>query len=299
MKALRPVLLLALAAASLVSSPSAFAEVRPARDTAEVGHAGSWSVGVFNPLKWAVREGLELQAHPLVFFVAPHVDARFALLTPPQGEAGTRGAGLRLTGEAGLSVPTFGMRLLKGYLFPSWETSANNIGWMVIPRLGLLLSGDVAAHDVWTLRADAAFRVGLGPNSAAPLNSFLGPLEVLLAAPLTGLCTRVGAAYDKALGESLRLRGEANLYVTGSQGHLWVGGQDVGPLAAVSPLIVTAHVGLDVAVFSQSRLTVGALWANYDQGATAVVSGADGFSERVRVRSNNILPTVDYIWAGW
>ncbi|MBL8938712.1 MAG: hypothetical protein JNM69_29395, partial [Archangium sp.] len=49
----------------------------------------------------------------------------------------------------------------------------------------------------------------------------------------------------------------------------------------------------------QSRITVGVLWANYDQGQTATVKGADGFSERVRVRSNNFLPTLDYIWAGF
>jgi len=30
-----------------------------------------------------------------------------------------------------------------------------------------------------------------------------------------------------------------------------------------------------------------------------VVKGSDGFSERVRVRSNNVLPTIDYIWAGF
>jgi hypothetical protein len=246
-------------------------------------------VGVFNPLRIAVHEGVELQTHPLLFFVAPNVDARFALVRSP----------LRLTAEAGLSMPTLAMRLVKGYLFPSWDTSQDDIGWMLIPRAGLLLSGNVLEHDVWTLRADAAFRVALSPNSATPLHFFVTPLDLVLAAPLTGFRSRVGGAYDHAFNERLRLRGELNLYVTGSQGHLIVSGQDVGPIAAISPLVLTAHLGLDIAVFQHSRLTAGVLWANADQGATRVLQGADGFSERVRVRSNDFLPTLDFIWEGF
>jgi hypothetical protein len=283
-----------------VVSSVALADPRPARDTADVGDRGSWSVGVFNPLRIAVHDRVELEANPLVFFVAPHFNARFALLKDAQDAAEpVKPPGLRLTGEFGLSVPTFGMRLMKGWTFPSWSTSDNNVGWMVIPRVGLLVSGTVLTHDVWTARADLAFRVPLGPNSATPLNSFIAPLDILLAAPLTGLCSRVGAAYDHAFGERLRLRGELNVFVTGGQGSLYVSGADVGPLPAISPIILTAHLGLDIAVFQQSRFTVGALWANYDTGQTVVATGSDGFSTRVPVRSNNFLPTIDYIWAGF
>lgn len=273
---------------TVVASVAAAAP-RPARDTADVGKQGDYSVGIFNPLRIAVLDGFELEANPLVFFVAPNVNARFRVFGGP----------LRLAAEAGLSVPTFGMRLTKGFLFPSWGTSKNDIGWMVIPRVGVLLSGTVFEHSVWTAKADAAFRVPLGPNSATPLNSFLAPLEILFAAPLTGVCARVGGAYDHALGETFRLRGEANLYLTGGQGNLSLLGTNAGPIAPVSQLIFTAHVGVDIAVFKQSRITAGVLFANYDQGGSDVVKGADGFSERVRVRSNNVLPTIDYIWAGF
>lgn len=287
--------------ALVVVSSAALADPRPARDTADVGDRGSWSVGVFNPLRIAVHDRVELEANPLVFFVAPHVNARFAILKGAKTEPGdvVTARGLRLTGEFGLSLPTFAMRLMKGWTFPSWSTSSDNVGWMLVPRLGLLLSGDVFTHDVWTVRADAAVRVPLGANNATPMNSFVAPLDILLAAPLTGLCARVGGAYDHAFGQRLRLRGEFNVYVTGGQGDLLVAGTDVGPLAAINPVILTAHVGLDIAVFKQSRVTVGALWANYDQGQTVVVADADGFSKRVPVRSNNFLPTIDYIWAGF
>jgi hypothetical protein len=148
-----------------------------------------------------------------VFFVAPNVNARF--------RSHRTAAPLRLTAEAeGLSVPTFGMRLMKGFFFPTWADEKNDIGWMLIPRVGVLLSGTVLEHDVWTVRTDAAFRVPLGPNSATQLNSFVAPLDILLAAPLTGVCARAGGAYDHAFGDTFRLRGEANLFITGGQGNL-------------------------------------------------------------------------------
>lgn len=276
---------------------SAHALPRPARDTADVGAAGSYSVGVFNPLRVSLHNRFELQANPLLFFIAPNIDARFAVLKPTV-EPGQLPRGVRLTVEAGLLMPTLAMRLTKGYFFPAWKTSTNDIGYVLIPRVGLLFSGDYFEHDALTFRIDAALRIPLGPNNATPLNSFLAPLEILFAAPLTGFCGRVGAAYDRSLGDLLRLRGEVNLYLTGAQGNLNLSGTNLGPVAPISPFIFTAHLGLDIAVFQYSRITVGALFANYDQGATQVIKASDGFSDRVRVRSNNILPTLDFIWAG-
>lgn len=277
---------------------TAMATPRPARDTADVGNRGSYSVGIFNPLRIAFHNRFELQANPLLFFIAPHLDARFAIRKPPVAE-GELPMGVRLTAEAGLLMPTFGMRLMKGFFFPTWATSPNDIGFMLIPRVSLLASGDFFTNDVLTVRIDGALRIPLGPNNATPMNSFVAPLEILFAAPLTGFCGRFGGAYDHAFGDRLRLRGEVNLYVTGQQGSLEVGGANLGPVAAISPFIFTAHLGLDIAVFQYSRITVGGLFANYDQGATQVVTRADGFSDRVRVRSNNILPTLDFIWAGF
>ena len=77
---------------SLVSS-LALAAPRPARDTADVGKQGDYSVGIFNPLRIAILDGVELEANPLVFFVAPNVNARFRVIGGP----------LRLTAEAVLN----------------------------------------------------------------------------------------------------------------------------------------------------------------------------------------------------
>ncbi len=281
-----------------LASSLAAADPRPARDTADVGDRNAWSVGFFNPFRYALHDRFELQVHPLLFFVAPHIDMRFAILKE-SADGRTYPLGARLTAEAGLLYPTLAMRLAKGFLFPAWDTSQNDVGHMLIPRLGLVLSGDVFTWDVITFRLEAMMRIPMGPNSAMPLNSFLAPLDLLFAAPLTGVLGRFGGAYDHAFGEYLRLRFEANLYVTGPQGDVLVDGRSVGPAAEINPFIVTAHLGLDIAVFKQSRITVGVYWANYDQGATELRTGADGFSERERVRSNNFLPTIDYIWAGF
>ncbi|MBL8912160.1 MAG: hypothetical protein JNM17_15815 [Archangium sp.] len=279
-------------------SLAAFGNPRPAWDTADTGNKGSYSIGVFNPLRLAFTDRLELQAHPLFFFVAPHLDARFAILKNPV-ENGEPPTGVRLTAEAGLLMPTLGMRLMKGFFFPTWATSTNDVGFMLIPRVGLLVSGNFFTHDVATFRIEGRMRIPIGPNSATPLNSFLAPLEIVMAAPLTGFLGRAGASYDHAFGDTFRLRGEVNVYLTGQQGNLVAGGINQGVIAEINPFIVTAHLNLDIAVFKHSRIAVGVLWANYDQGASEVRTGADGFSERVRVRSNNILPTLDFIWSGF
>ena len=65
---------------------AALATPRPARDTADVGNTGTWSVGLFNPLRVSFHNRFELQAQPILFFVAPHLDARF----DPQAAGGQR-----------------------------------------------------------------------------------------------------------------------------------------------------------------------------------------------------------------
>jgi hypothetical protein len=277
-----------LIGAALVVADIVNAEPRVARDTADVRTKGSYSVGVFAPLKIAVTDSVELQAHPLVFFVAPHVTARFALLK----------SSVRLTAETGLSVPTFAMRLTKGYLFPTWAQSSNQIPFMLVPRIGFLASGGAPTKHVWTGVVDFAARVPFGTVNAGPLDSFLAPLDLLFAAPLTGFVSRVGGAYDIALGERLRTRLEANIHLTGSGNTFAVQTQNVGPLAALSPWIFSAHAALDIAVGTSSRLSLGVWWGNADTGASVVVPTQNGFSDRVRVRSNNILPTIDFIWSG-
>jgi len=254
-----------LALALLLALPASAQRLAP-RDGAAVGAPGSWSVGLFNPLRYAVRDGLELQGHPLLFFVSPNLLARL-----DHGEL----AGFRLAGEYGFSVPTPAMRLTQGFLFPSWDRSDKQIGWLLVPRAGLVASRRAREDDLFTARLEAAVGLPLTRNDAEPLEA-APAIDVLFAPALTGWRTRVGALYDLSLTGALRLRGYADLWLHGRQPSLWT---------------VDAGVGIDIAVGKASRFTLGVIWWNGDQNA---------IDERTHehVRSNDFLPTLDFIWAG-
>ena len=153
-----------------------------ARETAEVkSEPGSYSVGVFNPLTLTVFRDFEIQTHPLLFLVSPNAIARVPHYKPAPREPNTsRCAGQRdtsrcsehgyagrsdttgwaITGEYGLSVPTLGMRLSQGTLFPTWEHDEGQIGWLVVPRAGWLATFTNENDQALTFRVDAA--VGFG-----------------------------------------------------------------------------------------------------------------------------------------
>lgn len=251
----------------LLAALPARAEGLAARDSAATGPAGSWSVGLFNPLRYALSDRVELQAHPLLFFVSPNLLARVS-----HGSL----AGFRFAGEYGLSVPTPAMRLSQGFLFPSWDWSPEKqIGWFLVPRAGLVASREARGGDLFTARAEAAVGLPLGRNDAGPLEASPA-LDVLFAPALSGWRTRLGALYDLSLTQRLRLRGYADLWLHGKQPSNWT---------------TDAGLGLDFAVGRSSRFTLGVIWWNGDQHAVDEESGA-------RVRSNDFLPTLDFIWAG-
>lgn len=269
---------------ALVSAPALASDPAP-RETADVLSKGQWSVGVFNPLRIGLTDRVELVTHPLLDLAAsPHAVVRVAHRT----------GSLRITGEYGLSLPTVGARLMKGFFFPSWETSGRNVGWMLVPRAGVVVSGAATARSVWTARADFAARLPLGHNDAMPFESFLAPLDLVFAPALTGFRARLGGSYDQALTSRLRVKGEFNLYATGGNPEGFAQPADVDGTGI--PLYVYAHAGLDVALSARARLAFGVAWYNYQQFGTKLVTGDDGFSTYERVRSNNVLPTVDFIW---
>lgn len=251
---MKALVLAAITSLSTAAEPTAL----EARETARVLPARTWRVGVFNPLQIGLGGGFEVQTHPLVFFVSPNVVLRKQALDT---------AGWTLSGELGLSVPTFAFQLLRGYLFP---TNAE-IGWMVVPRLGAFAS--FGEQHVTTISADFAFRIGITEGEVGPLDTY-APLEMLTSPALGGYRLRVGGAYDHSLLQWLRARAYADGFLHGAT---------EGP-----GITVRAGVGLDLAVGDSGRFTLGAIWWNSDQGAHEEQGNFQ--------RSNDFYPTVDFLW---
>lgn len=264
---------------SLGGAAPGAAQTLAARETAQVAPRGTYSVGVFNPLRAAVGNRLEIQTHALLFFVAPNGIARVAHVD--------RGDAFRLTGEYGLSVPTLAMKLSQGHLFPSWYYQRQQVGWIVAPRAGAVASLGNPEGQVVTLRADLTVGVVLTHTDTMPLDTY-APVELLFAPVTGGYRGRVGGIYDRSLSPRWRVRGYADLYLHGS-GELhdrfeW-------PIKSSPHLTTRLGAGLDVALGRRrrNRLTFGLAWWNYAQHAI----DPNTFEPR---RSNDVFPTADFIW---
>ena len=240
-----------------------FSESFLARETAQVGKRWDYSVGVFGPLQLGIADGVELRTHPLFFFVSPNLDVRVAHI---------RNETFSLAGEYGFSIPTPALRLTQGFLFP---TEGKNLHWAVVPHAGARASFGKTDGNVFTVLADVAVGVPLGRNELTPMGAWPF-LEVALAPYITGFRGQVGALYDYKWSDRLRLRGYADAYF-----HR----------AAPSVLTLRGGLNVDIRVGKMSRLSVGGVWWNADQQAIDETT-------LERVRSNDFLPTIDFIWAG-
>jgi len=248
----------------LLAAPAALGQALAPRDSALPAAPGSWSVGVVDPLRYALGERVTLSTHPLLFLVAPNAGVRVGLGSP---------GGVALAAEAGVSVPTLALRLAQGYLLPSWETSGRKVGFSVVPRAGLRASRALGEAGLLTLTADVAAGLALADSDTRALGA-PAPLELLLAPALGGVRTHAGLLYDWALHPRLRLRSHVEGF------HYAAGG---------SPWSVRAGLGLDVGVGAHGRLALGAQWWNSDQHAY-------DFERGEHYRSNDFLPTLDFIW---
>lgn len=246
----------------LAAGPAAAQALAP-RGSALLPAKGRWSVGILEPLRYAVSDRVNLSTHPLLFLLAPNADAQVGL--------GTQG-GITLVGEAGVSVPTLALRLLQGHLLPEWKATGRSVGLAVVPHLGLRASRALGTQGLLTLYSDLAVGFTRRPGESQGLGA-PAPLELLLAPALGGVRTRAGVLSEWALSPRLRLRGQAELL------HY---------AAGASPWSVRAGAGLDLGVGQHGRLALGAQWWNSDQHAYDFVSGEHH-------RSNDFLPTVDFI----
>ncbi|MBI2389177.1 MAG: hypothetical protein HYV09_06135 [Deltaproteobacteria bacterium] len=249
------------------------ASALPARHTADVLEPGHWSIGAFDPLRVGVTRDVELATHPILdLLLSPNVEARVLF---------RRVGALRVTGEYGVSVPTFAMRLTQGYLFPSWEKSDNRIGWFVVPSVGLAVS--YGEKTVATGRMTTSIGVPIGRNDATTMDTW-APLELLLAPALTGFRSHLTLGLDHPITGWLR-------------GRVSVDGWLIGPSdPPKSQVFLGASGALDLRVSERGTLTLGAIVYDYDQRRTVVERGDDGRWQRKRVRSLDVWPMLDFVY---
>jgi hypothetical protein len=260
-----------LAALAGLASLTATAELPlSARGAADTGPAGRVSFGLWNPLHWAVTDRIELHAHPLIFFVAPHLEAQVRHL-----EVGR----WLLSGQYALALPSPAMRLLQGHLFPSWDRGGGELGWTLVPRVGLLASRTRGAA-VLTLRADLAIGIPLVEGDARPLET-LAPLDLLFDPVLAGYRARVGVLYDHPLGLRWRWRVLGDVYRHGvDEDHSgrWL-----------DHLTFRVGAGLDFELTRRTRLVLGVYaWNDFQHEVDEAGNS---------VRSNLVLPVLDLIWS--
>jgi hypothetical protein len=245
--------------------------------------SSSGSVGLFDPLRVMLSDKLELSTHPLLFLaLAPNAKLRVV-----HAHHGAWTA----TGEYGLALPTGLLRLTKGNLFPTWDFSSSNVGWTVVPTLGLAVTRQIDRHDdpfvapdAFTLRMNVAPGLRLSRNEATDLDT-VAPLWLALAPVTNQFRLSFEAQYDLALTERVHFRPSVALHVVGASSA-----------PRKSPVLFEANAVFDFNLSEHWQLTAGATFYDYDQRKSVVTIGSDGFATRERVRSRELWPNLDLIY---
>lgn len=266
----------ALALAALLATLDggrARAEPFPALSDAGILPRGAFAVGLVSRSRVGIDEMIELDTQlGWWLLLSPHLELRLQHLASDR---------LRLTSSLALSTPTPAMRLLKGYLFPTWQRSENDVGWFVVPEVGLAAS--TGRRLVITGRTSVAVGVGVGPNAARSLDTY-APVELVFAPALNGFRVTTTAIADWGVLRWMRLRLEVSLHAIG-EGE-----------PPRSPWVFQTSAAADVRLGRHWRVSAGLAYYNSDQRAQRVVKGDDGRWRREPARSNDVHPTVDVVW---
>ena len=263
------------------------------RDSAFAPRSGSWSLGVFNPLKIQINDKVGIETHPLVgLLIAPNLKVWHSLWSKNA---------MRLQGMYGFSTPSWSLQRnipfgLASYLSPSCQVSeaeANRApescqrpGFDFVPQLGTRLSG-AQGQGIWSIDVDLAYGLMISENRPAPLDSY-APVEIAYAPTTQHYRTHVGMKYSHMLHPRLALNLAADLYITGQA--------DVELMPEKEPLSFSSQLSFDWATGEHTSLTFGAIIWVSDQRAFELVEDNQGFVKKESVMSLDIFPTMDFLW---
>jgi len=282
--------LLALTASLSVASatPSRLEE----RDGALSPESGSWSVGVFNPLKLQLAESWGVELHPLAFFMNPH-----ARVTHSWWRSETQ----ELSGVYGLSLPSLALNGslpfgAAGYLGPACLVTeveperggCQRGGWGLSPLAGVQygLRQDKRVISAWL---DVAVGVMLSGERPLPLDSH-PPIELIFAPLSNSYRVHTGARVAQRLTDRLSASLELHFW--------WVGEPDLRlSESPKSPWTLSSHAGVDYAFGEHLSGTLGVIYWNSDQRAVVYEDIGDGYQRKTSVRSHDLWPTFDLIWS--
>jgi hypothetical protein len=266
---------------------------RRARDTGLTPQEGTWSIGLFNPLKVQFAPTWGLEVHPIVALLSsPHVKLWHQWWSK---------SGMTLTGSYGFTTPSWSLQEappfgLAGYLSPTClvreseperaPESCQRPGFDFVPQLGARLSG---AQDtsVWTVEADIAVGIMVDGERSAPLDTYI-PVDLAYAPTTHNYRAHLGARYAYKATNALSIQGGADLYITGQP--------DAEVAPERSPLALSGSASLDWSISPNFTLTLGAILWYADQRDFELVEDAEGFVTKESVNSLELYPTFDLIW---
>jgi hypothetical protein len=251
------------AAISLAALLATSAHALEARDTAGVSQKGQVSAGLFGPLNVGLGEGMELQMHPLVALLSPN-----AILRMRHGSF----AGGQLTGEYGLSIPTYGLRFMQGDKAGGFFPATKNLPLIAVPRVGAVWSKTCSPKSVLSARGHLAVGIPFGPLDVPSTGE--GLLDLLFAPVVGSYRARLGVLYDRSVLDRLRLRADLQLWLHGLER---------------SAYSVSGGLALDLGLWRYDS----GRWARLTAGVMVLNSHSRAFGGG---RSIDFLPTLDLIF---
>ena len=263
------------------------------RDSALRPSKGSWSIGLFNPLKLQLNEQWMLESHPLVaLFVAPNLKLWHHWWSNHE---------MTLQGLYGFTTPSWSLQRglpfgLAGYLAPSCavtETeperapeSCRRPGFDLAPLFGARLSGRQAG-GVWTVQGDLSVGLLISGERLIPLDSY-APVEMIFAPTSHQYRAHIGFSYAHPILTSLSMKLAADLYSIGQADETLTPNR--------SPLTVSSQLSIDWGVTQHLTLTAGVIAWLSDQRAFELIKDQNGFVTKTNVMSLDTFPTFDLIW---